>query len=324
MPLAALPIDAPALTPVPRGRLLDVARPLSDLIRSPINGDEAVAERWTGNGVTWSPNGCFALDTADVDACARIDLTANARPCDAVITQTPFSVYKAIIGSALEYSYAELEAIVNGWVTDRLSAAFARELLTASVSGDKALRKDAHPAVKQTFATSAPIAVTLSKIEDDLAVNLRGNRGMIHMPPGMLAHAVAQYGVTLMDGQWQTPLGNLVVADAGYASTNVSGGVTTTIQTQPQGGGAAPTATTDWIYGSGMVYVGRTTVDTVQGGNVGSTVVNQPGLVLSGQPNASFRSRNEFTMFSIAYGILVFDPCPVVAALATYESADMA
>lgn len=307
MALPALVINTPALEPLPRGRLLDMARPL--VPHAPINGDQTL-ERWVGGGVTWTPEGCFALDTVDVDACARLDLNAVPRDCEPAVVQQPFSVYKVFKASNLEYTYDEATAIARDWVTHRFSAAVARELMTATVSGStNSLSSKAHVARSQ--AGSAPVAQTLAKIEDDLAFNLRGNRGMIHLPPGMLGLAVKGYGLRLENGQWETPLGNLVVADSGYVNS-----------TKPVGFGAAASATQDWIYGSGLVHFAVTSVGAVDGGNMGSTMTNFTGVETNTGPAPTFKSRNVMTIVAAAEAIVVFDPCPVVAALATYETED--
>jgi hypothetical protein len=92
-------------------------------------------------------------------------------------------------------------------------------------------------------------------------------------------------------GVLETPNGHIVVSDAGY------------YQPAPPSGQAAATAGTDWVYASGPVWWQAS---------------DMMGLG-AGSETYKF-SRNEIHRWISGYGILVFDPCPVTAALATYAT----
>lgn len=308
-----LVINPPGVEPVPRGRLLDAIPTI--VPHGAINGDREVEERWAVAGVTWQPEPCQALFSMDVNVCARIDHTDIPHVCEAAITQTAFSVYEAFYGSALEYSPEALAAIALSRITVKLSAAFATELITANISGANglALSKSATQPPALTFGTTAPLYRALPILENELAARLRGGKGIIHMPPGMLEQAVYQCEVELnADGVFETPVGNLVVADAGYVN-----------MAKPVGSATAGTpGTTDWVYASGMVRYAKSGIISVDGGNIGSSLTNYTGrenLTGIDPAQSSFKSRDAMIRYFDVLGILIFDPCPVTAALVTYS-----
>lgn len=286
-----LPISQAPIAPLPRGRLLDIIQKF-DMGGQPVG-------RFLG-GVTWTPNLCQGLLTTDAnDGCTLIPFgdvhASNDRyDCEPVVAQYPFHVYDALRGSTLEYTAEELGEEVTRRLPTLLSAAFASELLSSSAGGANALAlsKSAHAPTDGGYTARANILSAIFALETELAKTLYGAQGMIHMPPGMLIHAVAGGGFILnSQGQYETPLGNLIVADAGYVDAPA-----------PTGQSASSTGT-EWVYASGPVRYQMT----------------EPGPVDDGDANSMFTmSRNRLTRFFETYGILVFDPCPVTAVLATY------
>lgn len=288
---------------------------ISEIDLGPVtNGDRPVDSRWL-NGITWQPEPNFALYSNDVDVCVRVDFTQTPRVCDAAITQSAFSVYDAIKAATIEYRPEEIEEMVLGRVTRKLSAAFARELLAGSISGDRSLSSVAHAPFRRTFASAAtPIWYTLAVLEDDLARVLRGTQGTLHLPPGMLGQACTTYGVCMKDdGNFYTPLGNLVISDAGYAGSP-----------QPAGQGANNSLLNDWVYASGPVRYRRSAPQMVDGGNIGSTMTTYTGREdLRSADYTGFRTHDDMTRFADVYGIFQFDTAPVTACLASYEQTDI-
>lgn len=313
MALPALPLPQVDQTLLPaRSRLLAV------IDEFPVEGSEvggAQANRWAAGGVTWQPEPCLPLFTGDIDVCTRVDFTDFPRTCEPAITQTAFTVYDAFQASMLDLKVEEMEEILAGRVTRKLSAAFASELLTGAASGDRALRKDATaPTQRALSSAAAPIWYVLAVLEDELARRLRGTKGIIHLPPMFLAQAKATYGVALEGDRWVTPLGNLVIPDAGYIAAEGAGG-------QPEGGGGAAAAGQGWVYASGPVEFRMTEARTVDGDNIGSTITS-----FTGRENAAqsvFTSRNVSKRFRSLVGLLRWDPCPVTAALASIEQTDV-
>ena len=138
----------------------------------------------------------------------------------------------------------EFDAILTARFAQWQSWAFARALMgTAVVASARTLssvataphgrpvRLPGNPAVERAFAI----------LETHLARKIQNGQGLLHIAPGLLARAVTEYGVYREGSQWLTPLGNVVIADGGYADA------------QPPTGQAAGTAA-EWVYSSGPVW----------------------------------------------------------------------
>lgn len=93
-------------------------------------------------------------------------------------------------------------------------------------------------------------AVALALLEQGIATKGYGRRGMIHCTPQVLTGFVEGVGLTWRNGLWLTPMGNIVVADAGYPGT-----APTTPTTTP--------TTTQWAYATEIVEVVMTPVQVV-------------------------------------------------------------
>lgn len=125
----------------------------------------------------------------------------------------------------------------------------------------------------------------LAAVIDGLDAQLQGAEGIIHMTPGTLSRVVNHLvRDDDRDGYWQTAAGHDVVADAGYIDDS-------------------PDAT---IYGTGPVYY---EADSFK--YIGSA---------TGPETIDF-SHNLRTIFAERFGILVWDPCPVVKATTTIATA---
>jgi hypothetical protein len=150
-------------------------------------------------------------------------------------------------------------------------------------------------------------------LEDDLARTLRGQTGMIHMPPGLLGQACESYDLEMgVDGQYRTPLGHVVVADAGY------------VDALAPGNNAASAASTEWVYASGPVLYRKSGIRMVDGGNIGSTMTDYTGREdLRSADYTGFHTRNDMVRYADVFGIFQFDPAPVTACLASYEVTDI-
>ena len=78
-------------------------------------------------------------------------------------------------------------------------------------------------------------------LDDALGDCLKGARGMLHVTPRLLAQQVAAFAVQKAGNLWVTPMGNIVVADAGYPGTAPSGQETS--------------AGNEWAFATGMVDI---------------------------------------------------------------------
>lgn len=89
----------------------------------------------------------------------------------------------------------------------------------------------------------------LMAVEKALGEALRGGRGMIHVALDVLDALVATNVLRFETTTWVTPVGNLIVADAGYTGAGPGDAVT-------------PSAGTSWIHGTSILSVGVGPVET--------------------------------------------------------------
>jgi hypothetical protein len=129
------------------------------------------------------------------------------------------------------------------------------DLAAAEVAEDPTFpnRWLASPGADSDTVTSgaSDVKAALACVEQALGEALRGQRGMVHVTPQVLTHlAGAQLG-TQNGGVWTTPMGNVIVADAGYTGAGP--------------GGAAADGTGQWIYGTPMLQVRLGPVEVIPG-----------------------------------------------------------
>lgn len=280
-------VELPAGPNQPR-RLLDV------LSRIPNAGDAASPTRWL-EGVTWRALVCREL-TADTDeVCDPVDFDVD--PHDLNDTdwctwqvQPAFRLADAARADLLSAGIDEDEgaAMLVERYNTRMSAMFASELISGAASGGMSLSTVASEG-GLTFGAAVALPLAMSRLETEIARRLQGAAGFIHLPPGLLAQAVSNYGLELSDGTWRTPAGNIVISDAGYVDAE-----------EPTGESQSGTDE-EWVYASGPVFFESTA----------------PAVAPSGNTDIG---ANTWTAFVHGYGILVFDPCPVTAVLVDYDA----
>jgi len=247
-------------------------------------------ERWL-DGVRWEPTKCRALSVDNEATCATaVNSAVVPVICDAWESQTPFRITDAMSATLLDLTPDEVGARLSSFYDRAVSAAFAKELISGAASADKSLSSEATAPNGAAFGAAAtPIWNALTILEEEIAERLQGGVGFIFLTPGLLAQAKNSYGLMLIDGQWQTPVGNVVISDAGF------------LNPPPPTGQSASTAASDWVYASGPVFYDSTS----------------PSMIGSNTESINF-TRDTFTRWVQGYGILVFDPCPVTAVLASY------
>lgn len=103
-----------------------------------------------------------------------------------------------------------------------------------------------------TTAVAADVA--LGRIEGGLAHYLKGGRGMVHVTPQVLVALVAAQAVVKVGNAWYTPMGHVVVADAGYSGNGPAAVA-----------GGTPAGSTQYIYGTSMIGVRRGPVEVFPG-----------------------------------------------------------
>jgi len=251
--------------------------------------------RWL-EGVTWEPWPCRALVADDEASCDRESgFTVVPHACEAALTQTPFRISDAMKASTLDLDFPTVEAYLGARYSMQISATFASELLSGTASGGMSLSSEATAPNGAAFGVAAtPVWNAMSILEEEIAERLQGQVGFIHVPPGMLVQAVSECALTLdPTGWWRTPAGNVVISDAGYMNP------------PPPTNEAVSSTGEDWLYASGPVWYEATA----------------PMLVGQGS-QTMLMTRNTFEQYIAGYGILVFDPCPVTAVLASYNIED--
>lgn len=285
-----LAVRLPLAPPSPR-RLLDIIDKIPGT-ETPEGEAEGNELRWL-NGVKFEPWPCRGLSTVAAVECTTEDLAAITAECEAAVTQTPFQIIDSLKASTLEWSVEAVDAMLGARAQIMISAAFAAELISGAASSGMSLSSEAHAPDDIAFGAAAkPVWEVMAALENELAQNMPGQRGLIHIPPGLLSTATMAYGLQMnADGVFETPNGNIVISDAGYYQP-----------TQPTGQ-PAPAAGTDWIYASGPVWWQATDM-------IGLGVGSETYVF----------NRNTINRWISGYGIVVFDPCPVTAALATYST----
>jgi hypothetical protein len=247
--------------------------------------------RWL-DGVKWVPAECgwLAASSADGACVAHVMDTSLRRTCREPVTQKPFRVDDAFRASVLIENSQDIPADMKAFWSQSLSAVFANELLSGTASGGHSLSSVAAAPGAIPFGSGAVVLTSaLQVIETHLALQIGNRRGVIHLPPGLLALAVASYGLQERGGRWYTPVGNLVAVDAGYVTS----------VTPADGGAVAAAANEFWVYGSGPVGWARLDAPHRDAVNIGI---------------------DECTRWNEGYGIWVFDPCPVTAVLVEYAA----
>lgn len=110
----------------------------------------------------------------------------------------------------------------------------------------------AMPGTESDQVTAGPTAIVaaLGCVEAALASHLQGQPGMIHVTPQVLIHAAAAYAIERQGNVWVTPMGNVVVADAGYDGSAPGG---------------ASAGSSQWIYGTATIQVRLGPVEIIPG-----------------------------------------------------------
>lgn len=281
MPAPKLAIDT--MLPAPRtlGTLLAGAMEL------PLPAG-TLPERWM-HGVAWNPHPCRDPLAGAVNTCSPANFTDPNYGCVAAVEQEAFQMYDAFEGALLEFDPADIDAKLRARQQNWVSWAMARELLSGAASGGLSLSSEATAPTGIAFGSAAtPIVNAIRVLESELTERLHNGVGVIHIPPAMLATASEEAGVFAVGDRFFTPLGTLVIADGGYANAPA-----------PTGEAASPDGE-DWAYASGPVWYR----------------LSDPELI--GGTDWLDRPRNHLMRFIDQYGLLVFDPCPVTAVLATY------
>lgn len=232
-------------------------------------------DRWI-SGAQWRPEplrteGSGDLGTWKVDAANTAMSGASVSPA---ATGAAFGVWAGEVSSSFDGRWDDLVSRVSRKLVAYESREVASQLWSDALGVNPSLKLTgagaslAGASGGQTIARSIGIA--------DNAIADTWGRGMVHMRPETLAGAVSATVLTKEGNVWMTPLGNIVVADAGYSGLS------------PAGSGSVGD---DFICVTPSVEVHRSNVTTL------------PTELRDGLN----RSTNELTVYAMRYVMTVWD-----------------
>ncbi len=201
------------------------------------------SDEWTA-GAKWSPEltgQASAFGASPIDCVGDTATTAmTAADRGTAVTQQSFLVWTSDRCSGFGYKVADYYARAMRKLDTEASYLVAKEFWSgaANAAGTLGNRNLNDTASDEMTTAAVAVDVGFARVEQGIAYYGHGRRGMIHCTPQALFMAHTLYGLERVGGLWVTPMGNIVVADAGYDGS-------------APGGAAA--STTQWIYGTEVV-----------------------------------------------------------------------
>lgn len=250
----------------------------------------AVDERWQADrGFESVPEGCgesgvLALecegDTAQMTVAGGQGLNAG----------TPFVVWAGDRCSALAFQSRDWQARARRQLEVTRSFQIARELWDGALAAggiDNPLLTDL---TSDTVTAGAADPVdALACLEAGMAEQGFGRQGMIHMPPQLMAHYVAASAVVRDGATFVSPMGHVVVPDAGYTGS---------------GPGGSAAGASQWMYGTDVIALRLAEVMTVP-----TSLSDARDLA-----SAMDRTVNDITVWAVQVVAYQWDRCVHVAA----------
>lgn len=259
------------------------------------------AEEWF-SGAKWLPeftntantNGAILIDCIG-DTASGAGMTAAAAPSTKGLF--PFGVFSSFQCSATGFQIADYAGRARRLLDATQSYNIAKELWSGAINGGAGALGNgqlnaANPTTDTLSAAAVAPDVAFALVEQGIAYYGHGRRGMIHCTPQVLLMIHTLYGLEQRNGLWMTPMGNIVVADAGYDGS-------------APGGTAA--STSQWIYGTEVIEV------------LLSPVINLPNADLFGDEAAFMaealdRTVDKVTVYSFRAAAIRWDQQIHVAA----------
>lgn len=230
--------------------------------------------RW-GEGFTFDPEACAPGGREAIDCGSFADALDPVRG-PANVDGDPFVVWAGDECSTFGYGARDWQGRARRALAAIESFELANELWTGDLRDAETLSNVALTDLTSDRLTAAAVSPqdALGMIEQALGVCGKGRRGMVHVSPQVLTELVGGGGgpVTQQGGVYLTPMGHLVVADAGYDGS---------------GPGGAAAGSTQFIYGTSMVSLRLGPVEVVGGPNsMGVDVSNNRMTTLAFRPVA--------------------------------------
>lgn len=259
-----------------------------------IAAPEAVAVPTWQQGTSWDPEGCGESGRAAA-LCAGNTSEMTAPDAPSVQSADPFVVYATDKCSPFGFGARDFGGRARRQLLATQSYQVANELWTGSLA--EAADPDeergwlaSDDADEMTSSAVSPVQA-LACLDGALLACSSGRPGMIHVTPSVLTHLVAESAV-LRDGQlFRSPMGSIVVADAGYDGSSPDG---------------TPASTTQFAYATDLISYRLTPIELI------------PGSLDDAQSEAwrdvLDRSDNTVTLYAYRLALYEWDRCCHLAA----------
>lgn len=207
-------------------------------------------------GFEWLPENCAGGGREAITCLGDTALIEpDANP--ASTTGDPFVVWAGDECRTSGWQSRNIEARARRLLGAIESYEIANELWTGAlrdsvVAGSYPMANPALTDATSDTVTNGPTSEVeaLACLEYGYGVAARGAQGMVHMTTQALVHLATNGTVRRDGGLWVTPMGNIVVADAGYDGS---------------GPGGVAAGASQWMYATEIVQVRLGTVEIVPG-----------------------------------------------------------
>lgn len=229
--------------------------------------------RW-GEGFTFDPESCAPGGVIDITRCGSFGDPLDPQRGPANVNGDAFVVWGGDECSSFGYEARDWQGRARRALEGSQSFSLAHELWTGELRDSVGLANAALTDATSDTITSAASDVVdaLACLDQALATALRGRRGMVHMTVQAFTQLAARQALVRDGAMWTTPIGSVVIADAGYTGS---------------GPGDIEAAGSQWLYGTSMLSLRLGPVETQGGPNaVGVDVSNNRVQVWAFRPVA--------------------------------------
>ena len=204
---------------------------------------EVPAELAARFALGWSflSEGCDSSGAEPLASCGSVDVTADI-PQAGPLSGQPVFLWAEDSCSAFGFRARDWEGRVRRALEAHQSYDLAAELWDGAAALAGGLDNPWYTQADIEVSAGTPLAVgkALGCLEQALGLHLKGMPGLVHFTPQALTQLV-QLGAVWRDGAvWRSPMGHLVVADAGYSGNGPGGDVA---------------GETQWAYATPMIQV---------------------------------------------------------------------
>lgn len=251
---------------------------------APVNPPGVAELRWQ-TGVKWEPEQCGESSRFAVGCLGE---SVELVPADQApfAGAEPFGIAASDECSPFGFGARDFGGRARRQLEATQSFEIANEFWTGSLSASAGLSNRSLVDSASDTLSNGPMAelAAFACLEQGLAVCGRGRRGMIHVTPEFLVNLVTNSTVRIEGGVFVSPLGNIVVADAGYDGS---------------GPGGSAAGASQWAYATGMVAV-----------LLSPPVLSPPNLsTAQAWAEATDRAVNTVTVWAQKVAAVLWDEC---------------